>query len=225
MPSIIPCPSCSEQVRVPDELFGKWVKCPRCGQEFAAPASNIPQAIVTPPPLPSDPSSSVPKQSADFDPEVEDDRPWEDSRLRHGRMDAEPHRGTLILVLGIVSVVSFGGALCWGLGSLIGLPLGIAAWVMGHKDLQKIRSNQMDREGEGLTLAGRVLGIVGTVLGGLGLLFLLACGAFYGFMFTFARNATPPPAVPVQVAPPAPPTPKKVGVPPATKKKTAELPP
>ena len=55
-------------------------------------------------------------------------------------------------------------------------PLGIFAWVMGGNDLAEMRRGQMDRSGEGLTQAGRILGIVSTVL------MILGCG-FYGLFF------------------------------------------
>ncbi len=62
-----------------------------------------------------------------------------------------PHRGVLILVLGILSIV------------LCGL-LGPAAWVMGNKDLAAIDAGRMDQTGRGMTQAGKICGIVGTVL-------------------------------------------------------------
>ena len=133
------------------------------------------------------------------DGQEEDDRPWDDSRRFRGRRDAEPHRGTLILVLGILSIVLF--ALC----GPVGLPLGIAAWVMGRRDLVKMRENRMDREGEGLTQAGWICGIIGTILDSLSLLCLLV---YFGFIFTMigsVRRAPPAPPAPVRPVPaPAP---------------------
>ena len=64
----------------------------------------------------------------------------------------EPHRGAVVLVLGILGIV-----VCF--------ILGIVAWVMGNKDLKKMGNGQMDREGEGLTKAGKICGIVSVVLG------------------------------------------------------------
>jgi hypothetical protein len=63
----------------------------------------------------------------------------------------KPHRGTLILVLGI-------------LGLVICQPIGIAAWIMGSGDLKQMDAGQMDPSGRGLTSAGRICGIVATVL-------------------------------------------------------------
>lgn len=63
----------------------------------------------------------------------------------------KPHRATLILVLGILGIV-----LC--------APLGIAAWVMGNKDLQEMTAGLMDPSGQGTTNAGRICGMIATIL-------------------------------------------------------------
>ena len=78
----------------------------------------------------------------------------------------EPHRGTLILVLGILSLV-----LCWFF-------TGIPAWIMGKDDLAKIKAGQMDPEGEGITKGGMICGMICCILSiisivGLGLLMAL----------------------------------------------------
>src|SRR5216683_1403975 len=100
------------------------------------------------------------------DDEEDNERPWNEPEQFQGRRDAEPHRGTLILVLGIVSIVASAlGGWCFGSGGLIGLPLGIAAWVMGRRDLIKMRESSMDDEGKELTKAGWVCGIIGTIMG------------------------------------------------------------
>lgn len=81
-----------------------------------------------------------------------------------------PHRGTMILVFGILG--------------LAGLPLGmgcciifavfsafsVAAWVMGQKDLKKIDAGYMDPSGRQSTNAGRICGIIGTILWGVGII-------------------------------------------------------
>jgi hypothetical protein len=64
----------------------------------------------------------------------------------------QPHRGALVLVLGILGIV-FGCA-----------PVAIVAWVMGRSDLAKIDAGVMDPAGRGTTQAGMILGIVGTIL-------------------------------------------------------------
>ena len=49
-------------------------------------------------------------------------------------------------------------------------PLGIVAWILGSKDLNSMAKGDMDPAGEGMTRAGKVLGIIATVLMGVGLL-------------------------------------------------------
>lgn len=62
-----------------------------------------------------------------------------------------PHRGVLILVLGILGIV-----LC--------MPLGIAAWVMGNGDLAAMGRGEMDPDGRGMTQAGKICGIISVAL-------------------------------------------------------------
>jgi hypothetical protein len=63
----------------------------------------------------------------------------------------KPHRGTLILVLGI-------------LGLVICAPLSNAAWIMGSGDLKEMDAGTMDPSGRGNTQAGKICGIIGTIL-------------------------------------------------------------
>jgi hypothetical protein len=65
---------------------------------------------------------------------------------------AKPHRGTAVLVLGILSIV-----VCF--------ICGIIAWVMANSDLREMAAGTMDPSGEGNTRAGRICGIIGTILG------------------------------------------------------------
>ncbi len=71
-----------------------------------------------------------------------------------------PHRGGLVLTLGL-------------LGLLLFAPLGIAAWIMGSTDLTAMREGRMDKSGEGMTQAGKILGILATILMILGALVFL----------------------------------------------------
>lgn len=63
----------------------------------------------------------------------------------------QPHRGTMILVFGILSFV-------------VCVIFGIVAWVMGNNDLRAMDEGRMDPEGRGLTQAGRICGMVSTIL-------------------------------------------------------------
>ena len=72
----------------------------------------------------------------------------------------EPHRGTTVLVLGLLALL------------ICGL-LGPVAWAMGSTDLKKMSAGQMDPSGRGETQAGYVCGIVATILMGIGLVFVV----------------------------------------------------
>jgi hypothetical protein len=85
----------------------------------------------------------------------------------------KPHRGTLILVLAIVGII-----LC---------PFtGIAAWLMAVNDLKEMDAGLMDPAGREQTKAGKIIGIIATVLfvlfmiaGAIGLVFALWFGTTF----------------------------------------------
>jgi hypothetical protein len=94
----------------------------------------------------------------------------DDFPRRRGRRDWEPHRGALILTLGILSLV-----VCQLFGPF--------AWAMGNQDRAAMRAGRMDPEGEGLTRAGEVCGMIGTIL----MLVWLFCVGF-AFLASLADN-------------------------------------
>ena len=70
-------------------------------------------------------------------------------------MDAQnlkPHRGTLILILGILGIV------CCGIFTAI------PAWIMGSSDLKEMDAGTMDPAGRGNTNAGKICGMIGCIL-------------------------------------------------------------
>jgi len=67
------------------------------------------------------------------------------------QMPLRPHRGVLILVLGILGIVCC--FIC-----------GIIAWVMGNGDLREIDAGRMDPSGRGLTQAGKICGMISVIL-------------------------------------------------------------
>ena len=74
----------------------------------------------------------------------------------------KPHRATMILIFGILGLVG----ICW--------PLGIVAWVMGNGDLKEMDSGAMDPSGRSMTNAGRICGMIGTILLIIGVLVVIA---------------------------------------------------
>jgi hypothetical protein len=90
----------------------------------------------------------------------------------------QPHRGVLILVLGILGLVCC--FIC-----------GIIAWVMGSGDLKQMDAGIMDASGRGLTQAGKICGMIAVVLQIVGfVIWLLAVGLG---LAAGARNGAPMP--------------------------------
>ncbi len=82
----------------------------------------------------------------------------------------QPHRGVMILVLGILGLI-----LCF--------IFGIVAWVMGNGDLKQMDAGAMDPSGRGLTQAGKICGMISVILNIIGIvvlvvfiIFILAAG-------------------------------------------------
>jgi len=166
MATDVDCPSCDQKLRVPDDLLGKKVKCPACKTMFSASVRGLEEPAGAPPvdedERPSRASGLAASRrgtppSERSEDEADDESPprSKDSRVRRKRFtDYQPHRGTIILVLGILAIVT-------GLH----LILGPIAWIMGNNDLKEIHAGRMDPEGEGMTNIGRILGMVATILG------------------------------------------------------------
>jgi len=92
---------------------------------------------------------------------------YQNSYQQEGR-PMEPHRGTMILIFGIVGIL------------LCGI-FAILAWVFGNQDLKKMREGIMDPRGESNTNIGRILGIIGVCLWIAGILvYALFLGAIVG---------------------------------------------
>jgi hypothetical protein len=85
----------------------------------------------------------------------------------------EESQATTILVLGILSLICS----C--------LPLGIAAWVMGNRELEAIDGGMRNPANRGTANAGRIIGMVATALGVIAFIVLLAViflGLSLGFL-------------------------------------------
>src|SRR5262245_41781377 len=131
MPLLLDCPSCQRKLRVPDNLFGQTVKCPTCGETFTATGSTAAGDGASGETYrPADEGARVERRPPAYRDDDYDDDPEYGERRSRRRMDLTPHRGTLILVLGILSLV------------ICGL-LGPFAWVMGNNDLREMRAGNM----------------------------------------------------------------------------------
>jgi len=95
-----------------------------------------------------------------------------------------PHRGTLILILGILGIFPFG------------LLAGIPAWVLGKGDLAKMDQGEMDPEGRKLATIGRTLGMISipwtVVIGIIFAFFGAVVLGFLGMKNEVASQMTPP---------------------------------
>jgi predicted Zn finger-like uncharacterized protein len=249
MSSLIDCPSCRRQLRVPEEFVGKSVRCPSCGETFPAveappgpaaapsPITSVPLDLELgdkPPAPPSAPEAprreeSPPRRRRDAD-DSDDDREERRPRRRRRRdfepcprcgedvrrgavacpfcgldlevqgdgytrqapvrHDAEPHRGGVIQAMGIASLVL---AIFYFLFP-ISLPLGIAAWVMGRRDLRKMERGLMDPGGRKKTRDGWLCGLIGAIMS-------VVFGGFATFFIalTFLSATRPQPAAPPPV--------------------------
>jgi len=171
MATQINCPSCGRLLGVPEDLFGKRVQCPTCQSTFVA---EVPGSAAAKPtqaaPRADDEEPPRPRRR----PPIDDEDDYEEVPERRPRRRwVQPHRGTLILVLGILSLV------------MCGIFTGIPAWVMGNSDLAAMRRGEMDPSGEGTTQAGRICGMISCILWIAGcliyaLIFVIAIGAGAG---------------------------------------------
>ena len=157
MAEILTCPACARKLQVPESFYGQTVQCPECAHQFVAdPHAGSVQAAPSPT-APASPTSTpqedhrTRRRKPDYDDDFDDD--FDD--MRPLRRSDVPHRGGTILALGIISLVIFPYA------SVVCGPL---AWIKGNTDLAEIRAGRMDSSGEGMVQAGRVLGMISTIL-------------------------------------------------------------
>lgn len=187
MPISILCPACGRTLWLAPPQLGRPVVCPRCRYEWVAEREDETEP---------EPIRSRRRRFRDDD-DDDDDRAKREYVEEAPRRDLIPHRGALILILGLLGLtLSFLAP--------IGILLGLAAWVMGQGDLAQMRRKEMDAEGHGLTVGGLITGILGLVVS---LLFLLACAGMWTAVYSYrpGRWAPPPPRVapaPMPLPPP-----------------------
>lgn len=104
---------------------------------------------------------------------------------------AQPHRGGMVLALGIIGLLTGIGGMascccCLFLPlEVVSLAVGIPAIVLGHVDLRKMREGVMDPSGHGMTMTGYVMGIVAVALVLLGVLGFIVWIAINGMGAAF----------------------------------------
>lgn len=161
------CGTCGSLLRVGDEHAGKQAKCPQCTNVNTIPYESQPTAATPAQPPQPQQQYAAPMTGQQGHQHQPVAAPY---GMPHGSF--QPDRGGLILALGII-------------GLLVCCIPGVFAWIMGKGDMKKIKAGVMNPQGESLTQVGMILGIVSTVLWGIGILiyvgvfavFVVAAGA------------------------------------------------
>ena len=187
MAQTIQCPHCTQGLQLPEEFIGKSVKCPECQKAFRAELPAAPPGG-TPPPLPGK-DDKVPEwekkpKGATPPPDDADDRDDRPRKKKKGPATSgrgsyfdpltqryrkkEPHRGMLILTLGILSFV-----ICPPI-------MGPIAYYWAGTDLAEMNDGRMDESGLSMTKTGRILGLASTAL--FALTMVLGCCGMIGMM-------------------------------------------
>jgi hypothetical protein len=164
MAEVTQCPECQRKLNVPEAQVGQTVECPVCQTHFTAsvlapPRPPAPPIVLREPPPRSD------DRGRDSERRPYERRLFDERGLgRHGDPDpfreVRPHRGGVILVLGLAGLL-----LCFTV--LGGWGFGGAALSMANGDIAQMDRGRVDDAGRGLTQAGRVLGALAIIFASL----------------------------------------------------------
>ena len=145
----ITCPSCNRRLHVAEAHLGEYVQCPSCQATFTA---ELPAPR-------ENPTASLPFPGQERVQHARQEQGFKDldAERRDVNYPGVPHRGALILTLGILGLLL---SCC----PLAGWVLGILAMSLGNEDLRQMALGGMDRSGKGLTQAGKVLGLVAVIV-------------------------------------------------------------
>ena len=154
------CQNCQKTLRVADEFAGKKARCPNCqtillvegDTETVEPTSvQPPVASALQPPAYGQTGTPSASPFATGNPYSSPAQASQYLNPTRRPSRGEPHRGGLVLGLGI--------------GAIACCPLvGIFPLIIGLRDLKAMKEGRMDNEGHGLTLAGTIIGGIMTAL-------------------------------------------------------------
>src|SRR5205809_5827470 len=142
MPEVLTCASCQRELQVPEDLLGQDVQRPTCGATFLANLAGS-RAASTAGSSAGSRNHEAPSQSRALeksrrrDPDEDDyddydrDRSRKSKVRRRRRTDYEPHRGGMLMAMGIISIF------------MMQLILGPITWVMANNDLAAMRAGRM----------------------------------------------------------------------------------
>jgi len=119
----------------------------------------------------------------------------------YGRGSYRPHRGAMVLTLGIISLVAgaFGAlfsfcccafAFIGWVADVVAIGLAVPAAILGHLDLKAMSAGKMDPSGRGMTQAGFIMGIIAGVIA---ILALLLSAIYFIFVLGLQMTQNPPP--------------------------------
>jgi hypothetical protein len=85
---------------------------------------------------------------------------------------------TLVLILGITSLVTTASGCLCGFTVIVGLPLGIVAWFWGSSEIKKVEAGLLPPSAKSQLEAGRICGLIGAILSLLGTVLLVVYMVF-----------------------------------------------
>lgn len=169
------CPACGKRLRTTDDKAGQTAPCSGCQQPVTVPVAGDGANSIQ--------AGALSAEGSEAGEELKNcPMCGEQVRARANRCrycgenlqeddgadsTVEPHRGTLILALSLIGLMTCLGGPC----GIMGVVLSIIVLVLAHQDLRAMNEGRMDSTGRGLTQAGRIIAWIQIALIGALMLF------------------------------------------------------
>ena len=175
------------------EERGPTVNCVSCRREIADASNFCPYCGSTQGAAPSTPAAGGPAPlggvRAPTPPQVPQGTYSQGGMPGGAAMPAASQRATMSMVLGIGALVGdFLCCWCYGLGGLLGIGLGLTAFIMGRNELEDIAAGFSSPAGQSSANMGKTLGLIGMIIGGL--VFLIGIGFLVLVIASEAGNSS-----------------------------------